>query len=111
MAYDEGLADRVRAALDGEVPGTTERKMFGGLAFLLDGHMVCGVIGDALMLRLGPELGDTALTESHVRPMDFTGKPMRGMVYVDAAGIAEDAALAGWVSRALGFVTTLPPKR
>lgn len=110
MAYDEGLAERVRAALEDEVPGTTERKMFGGLAFLLDGHMVCGVAGESLMLRLGPEGGDAALAEPHTRPMDFTGKPMRGMVYVEPEGIAEDAELADWVGRALEFVMTLPPK-
>jgi TfoX/Sxy family transcriptional regulator of competence genes len=110
MAYDEQLAARIRAALAG-VDGVSERKMFGGLAFLHHGNMACGVIGETLMLRLGPELGDAALDEPHTRPMDFTGRPMTGMVYVDPPGCATDAALGAWIDRALGFTTTLPPKR
>lgn len=111
MAYDEALADRIRTVLDDEMPGATEQKMFGGIAFMLDGHMVCGVSGESLMLRLGPDLGEAALGEPHTRPMEMTGKRMRSMVLVDPSGTAEDEQLAGWVSRALGFVTTLPPKR
>lgn len=111
MAYDEDLADRVRAALEDEMPGTTEQKMFGGIAFMLDGNMVCGVSGDALMLRLGPELGAAALGEPHTRPMEMTGKRMRSMVLVDPEGHEDDEQLADWIARALEFVTTLPPKR
>jgi hypothetical protein len=79
MAYDEDLAGRVRAVL---TPGAvvTERQMFGGLAFLLGGHTFCGIVKDALMVRLGPEGADRALDQPHVRPMDFTGRPMKGMV-------------------------------
>ena len=85
MAYDEDLADRVRAALpDGEE--VTERRMFGGLAFMLGGHMFCGVVKDTLMLRLGPEGAARALGQPHVRPMDFTGRPMKGMVFVVSHG-------------------------
>jgi TfoX/Sxy family transcriptional regulator of competence genes len=110
VAYDEQLAAGIRDVL-AETDGVAERKMFGGLAFLYHGNMVCGVVGETLMLRLGPELADAALDEPHTRPMDFTGRPMRAMVYVDPPGIATDAALAAWVKRALGFAATLPAKR
>jgi len=109
MAYDEELANRVRAALD-DVADLREQKMFGGIAFMVDGHMACGIVGDELMLRLGEEAADAALDESHVRPMDFTGRPMRTMVFVEPAGIQSDAALAEWVQQALRHVELLPPK-
>jgi TfoX/Sxy family transcriptional regulator of competence genes len=110
VAYDEQLAARIRAAL-ADADGISEREMFGGLAVLRHGNMVCGVMGDELMLRLGPELADAALDEPHTRPMDFTGRRMKSMVIVAPAGFASDEALAGWVERALGFAATLPPKR
>lgn len=84
--------------------------MFGGIAFLADGHMFVGVIGDALMARVGPENYVAALKRTHVREMDFTGKPMKGYVYVDAAGIAGDEELEEWVLQCRAFVKTLPPK-
>lgn len=108
MAYDERLADRVRGVLLTDA-GLTERRMFGGLAFMLDGHMCCGIVGDELMLRLGVDGADAALQRPHVRPMDFTGKPMTGMVYVAPEGLG-GAALRRWVERARSFVHTLPPK-
>jgi TfoX/Sxy family transcriptional regulator of competence genes len=109
MAYDEDLADRVRAVLPrGEA--VTERQMFGGLAFMLGGHMFCGVVKDALMLRLGPEAAGRALDRPHVRPMDFTGRPMRGMVFVDPEGLHGDA-LRQWVGDAAGHARGLPPKQ
>lgn len=110
MAYDEQLATRLREALN-DADGISEQKMFGGLALLQHGNMACGVMGDTLMLRLGPELADAALDEPHTRPMTFTGRPMKSMAIVDPPGFATDDALAGWVQRALGFVATLPPKR
>lgn len=110
MAYDEQLAERIRATL-ADTAGIGERKMFGGIAFLHHGNMVCGVVAETLMLRLGPERAEAALDEPHVRPMDFTGRPMRGMVYVDPPGFATDEALAEWVGRAMDFAATLPPKR
>jgi TfoX/Sxy family transcriptional regulator of competence genes len=109
MAYDETLAERVRAELAGE-DALTERKMFGGLAFMLDGNMACGIVRDELMLRLGPEGADRALDEPHVRPMDFTGRPMTGMVFVSPGGLG-DEALRHWVREAASYVRTLPPKR
>jgi len=108
MAYDERLADRVRAVLP--PAGTvTERHMFGGLAFMLDGHMFCGVVKDSLMIRLGSDGAQHALSRQHVRPMDFTGRPSKGMVFVDPEGF-KGAALRHWVDAAAAFASTLPPK-
>lgn len=109
MAYDEGLAERLREILQ-DRPGMSEAKMFGGLAFMSRGHMVCGVIDDALIARVGQERYADALTQPHVRPMDLTGKPMKGFVVIDPPGIAEDAALAAWVQCCYRFVQTLPAK-
>lgn len=108
MAYDEDLADRVRAVLP---PGAavTERQMFGGLAFLLGGHMFCGIVKDTLMVRLGPEGADRALDQPHVRPMDFTGRPMRGMVFVGPEALRGDA-LRQWVDAAACYAGGLTPK-
>src|SRR5215467_6737399 len=107
MAFDERLADRVRGAL-ADVPDVSERRMFGGLAFLVGGHMACGVVGADLMLRLGD--ADAALDRPHVRPMDFTGRPMRTMAYVAADGIVSDKELEQWVEQAVEFARALPPK-
>lgn len=109
MAYDKHLADRVRNAL-GETKGVTERKMFGGLCYLTHGHMTAGIVGPTLMLRVGPAAYAKALSRPHARPMDFTGRPLAGMVYVDPPGIATSASLRAWLDVALSFVTTLPPK-
>lgn len=109
MAFDETLADRIRSVLKRQ-KGVAERKMFGGLAFLLNGNMCCGVTKDQLMLRLGEQGTAEALTQPHARPMDFTGKPMKGMVFVAPAGLASDEDLRGWVERAVAFVSTLPAK-
>lgn len=108
MVYDEDLADRVRNALQGE-GRFDERKMIGGLTFLLNGNMVCGVVKDTLMLRLGPDGADRALTQAHVRAMDFTGRTMKGMVFVDPPGLQGDG-LQKWVDDATRFVLELPPK-
>ena len=109
MAFDDHLADRIREALR-DVPDVREQRMFGGLAFLVAGNMACGIVGDELMLRLGEPGADAALDEPHVRPMDFTGRPMRTMVYVDPAGIASPNALRRWVDQAVAHAATLPPK-
>ncbi len=109
MAYDEGLAERVRVVLATE-PAIDERKMFGGLAFMARGNMCCGIIGGSLLVRVAREDYETMLARPHVREMDFTGRPMRGFVLVDPPGIAADEDLAGWVDLSLRFVATLPPK-
>lgn len=108
MAYDEKVAERVRDVLQTE-DGVSERAMFGGLAFMIDGHMACGVVKSELMLRLGPDGADRALDRPHVRPMDFTGRPMSGMVFVAPEGL-RGAGLRRWVSQAVGFARSLPPK-
>ena len=109
MPYDDGLAHRVREALDARA-GVTEREMFGGVGFLVDDNLCCGVIGDSLVVRVGPDAYDDALDEPHARPFDFTGREMRGWIFVDQAGLASDAALDAWIDRSLAFVETLPPK-
>lgn len=109
MVYDEGLAERVRAALQG-VRGVSEKKMFGGLSFLLRGHMCCGIIGDELMVRVGPEAYAACLREPHAREMDFTGRPMKGLVTVAVAGLTSSATLAAWVARGRAYAACLPPK-
>ena len=108
MAYDERLAERVREELQAD-PGFSERKMFGGLCFMLHGHMCCGVVGERLMLRLGDEGAEAALREPHVAEMDFTGRPMKSMIYIDRDGLAGNG-LAQWVDRAAAFARSLPPK-
>lgn len=109
MAYDERLAERIRRVLPGDV-SVRERKMFGGLAFMLDGHMACGVMGPDLMLRIGTGPSERALAEAHVRRMDFTGKPLKGFVYVAPEGVASEETLRRWVEQAAAFAATLPPK-
>jgi len=106
MAYDEAVADRVRRAI-GPGPGITEKKMFGGLAFLLGGKMFCGLVRDDLMVRIGPERYRAALAEPHVRPMDFTGRPLVGYVYVSLTGAKTEKALRKWVERGATFVAGL----
>jgi TfoX/Sxy family transcriptional regulator of competence genes len=107
MAFDEILAARVREAMldRGEL---AERKMFGGLALMLNGHLCCGVIGVDLMLRVGPAAYPSALARPHARAMDFTGRPLTGYVYVAPAGLRTRRALDAWVERAAAFVLSLP---
>jgi TfoX/Sxy family transcriptional regulator of competence genes len=109
MAFDEAVAGRIRKALTG-APGVVEKKMFGGIAFMVRGNMCCGVIGDRLMLRVGPKGYETALSLPHARTMDFTGKPMKGMVYVEPAGFASAGDLNAWIATAKEFVLSLPAK-
>jgi hypothetical protein len=109
MAYDDGLAERLRNVLM-DTPNIGERKMFGGLAFMLNDYMFVGIIGENLMARVGPEQYESALNKPSVTQMDFTGKPMKGYVYVLPAGIAEDDDLTYWVDLCASFVKTLPPK-
>ena len=109
MAFDERLAGRVRETLSRR-RGVTEKRMFGGIAFLAGGHMFCGVSGEDLMVRVGPKAWAEALGRRHARPMDFTGKPLKGYVYVAPRGPAPRPSLKSWVDQGLAFARTLPPK-
>jgi|SRR5215211_2220407 len=109
MAYDEHLADRVRDAL-GDRKGLSERKMFGGIGFMIDGNMAVGVIEDDLIVRLGPEDAEKALEEHDVRPFDFTGRPMRGWIFVGSGATTSEEGLASWVDAGADHAATLPPK-
>ena len=110
MSYDEKLAQRVRKILAMK-SGVTEKKMFGGLTFLRNGHMFCGIIKEDLMVRIGPQQYEAALLQPHVRPMDFTGRPLRGYVYVAPSGYKSTSALEHWVECSMGAVATLTAKQ
>jgi hypothetical protein len=109
MAFDEELAGRVRKRLAGK-KGLTEKKMFGGLAFLLNGKMCCGVHGGELIVRLDPARTDNALVEPHTRIFDLSGRPMRGWILVELAGLADEPSLAKWVRLATTYAASLPKK-
>lgn len=109
MAYDEALANRIRNAMKGDA-ALTEKRMFGGIAFLHRGLMFVGVSGNKLMARVGKENYEDSLARKHVREMDFTGKPMRGYVYVEPPGIKSEEQLNFWLQRCKQFVRTLPAK-
>ena len=110
MAFDEELADRIRSLVRGR-SDIGERKMFGGLAFLLRGHMCFGIVGTDLMVRVGADGYQGALAKEHVRPMDFTGRPLKGKVYVAPAGVRTKPVLQYWIERGIGFSETLPVKK
>ena len=110
MAFDEGLAERIRALVSDDLD-VRERKMFGGLCFMWAGNMACGIVGDELMVRVGPDATGSALARPHTRPMDFTGRPMKGMVYVGAEGLRSARQLRTWVHMGAGFADSLPPRR
>jgi TfoX/Sxy family transcriptional regulator of competence genes len=109
MAYDEELAERVREVLAARAD-VSERKMFGGIAFMVAGNMAFGVLGDELIVRLGDEEAEKALAEDGVRPFDFTGKPAKGTVYVSAERVSGDADLSEWVDAGADYAASLPPK-
>lgn len=109
MAYDEGAAQRIREILQ-DRPDIEEKEMFGGIAFLRGGNMTCGVIQDDLIVRVGPEGYDTAISRAHARPFDFTGRPMKGWIMVSPAGYASDEDLKEWVRSGLEFTASLPDK-
>ncbi|MGB0953378.1 MAG: TfoX/Sxy family protein [Planctomycetota bacterium] len=111
MTYDGQLVSRLRDIYDTHDLGEViEKKMFGGVAFMVQGRMSCGVTKDSLMVRVGPDAYEAALKLKGAREMDFTGRPMRGFVHVDQDGFASKRALEAWVKRSLAFVTSLPPK-
>jgi len=109
MAFDEQLASRLRELFEGNLD-IRERKMFGGLCFMCRGHMFVGIVGDELMARVGPENYPAVLQQAHVRPMDFTGKPMKGYVFIAPDGLPSRQSLEMWAEKCLHFIDTLPPK-
>lgn len=109
MAYDEKLAERIREALAGG-EAVNEIRMMGGLCFMVRGHMAVGILGDELMVRVGPEAYERALGRLHAREMDFTGRPTKGFVLVAPAGIATKRSLTSWIAPAVDFAKALPPK-
>ena len=110
MPYNEHLAHRLREAL-ADRKELTERKMFGGLSFMLSGNMCCGIVKDDMVVRVGPNSHGEALAKKHARPMDFTGRPLKGMVYVGPEGYRTEEDLKYWLDQALSFVLSLPPKK
>lgn len=130
MSFDEGLLERLREIMhivppsggsvgDGMppkggttdfIPDVTEKKMFGGMCILVNGNMCCGIVDDTLMARVGPDQYFQCLELPHAREMVFTGKPLKGMIYIDPEGVAEDEDLKAWVERCMTFMNTLPPK-
>ncbi len=109
MAFNAALAGRVRNALLAR-NDVTEKKMFGGLCFMVRGHMCCGVDGVNLMLRVGSERYEAALARAHARPMDFTGRPLKGFVFVSSAGVETARQLKGWLALALENAESLPTR-
>jgi len=109
MAYNQDLAERIRAQLAPLQP-YTEKSMFGGIAFFVNGNMACGVSGDTLMVRVGPASYEEALGQPHARPFDMTGRPMKGWVGVDPEGYASDENLVDWIRQGVEFAATLPRK-
>jgi hypothetical protein len=110
MAYDERLAGRIRRVLAGR-RDVAEKRMFGGLAFLVGGKMACGVLGRDLVVRVGPDRHEAALARPGARPMDFTGRPLRGFIYVGPAGTRTAAALRRWIADGIAGAAAGPPKR
>lgn len=110
MPFEQGLAQRIREHFL-DTNGVQERKMFGGFCFMVYQHMCCGIVKDTLMARVGPNNYELCLKRKHVKEMDFTGRPMKGMVYVSPDGLDSDEELAQWLELCLGFVSSLPPKK
>jgi hypothetical protein len=109
MAFDETLATRIRAILD-DRRDLVEKHMFGGVCFMIRGHMCCGIVGSSLMARLDPDAADRLVEEPHVRPMDFTGRPMRGFLFVDPEGLGTAKSLRRWVDKCVAFAEGKPRK-
>jgi TfoX/Sxy family transcriptional regulator of competence genes len=109
MAYSEALAQRIRSEIEG-LPGLIEKKMFGGISFLLNGNMACGVIGDEMIVRVGVERHDEAMAYPTTRPFDMTGKPMAGWVVVSSDGLQDEQEVREWVRWGIDYASNLPPK-
>jgi TfoX/Sxy family transcriptional regulator of competence genes len=110
MAYDEILADRIRAVVP-PINGLSEKQMFGGWCLLVHGQMSVGIVKDELMVRLAPETAEAMLERPHTRPMDFTGRPLKGYLYVEPAGLRSEKALREWVAMGVDFAAALPAKK
>lgn len=110
MAYDEGLAHRISNILAYR-NDVVEKKMFGGLCFMISDHMSCGIVGDTLMARVGPDNYEKSLQKENVSEMDFTGRAMKGMIYVSPDGLETDEDLEYWLKLCVEFVLSLPPKK
>ena len=108
MAYDLKLAERIRSQLD-DLP-FVEKKMFGGIGFLLNGNLACGVNKENLIVRIDPEKQDTLLKKPHAKPFDLTGKPMKGWLVIEAGGVKTEKQLSVWVREGVEFAATLPAK-
>jgi TfoX/Sxy family transcriptional regulator of competence genes len=109
MPYDEGLAHRLRDLL-ADRPSVVEKRMFGGVGFIVQGNMCCGIHEDELIVRVGTDQYEEAVTKPHARVFDLTGRPMKGWVCVDPAGFESDEDLADWVEQGWQFASSLPPK-
>jgi TfoX/Sxy family transcriptional regulator of competence genes len=107
MPYDEGLAERIRTVL-ADHQGVVEKKMFGGIAFMIRGHMSVGIVKDALMVRVGTEQHEKLLRRPHARPMDFTGRPMKGFLFVDSSGLESDTDLEEWIAHGVDYAASIP---
>ena len=110
MAYDERLAERIERYF-GTRTDVDQKKMFGGLCFMVNNHMCCGILQDELMARVGSEAYEECLNQEYARAMNFTGKVMKGMIYVSAQGIKSDDQLHRWIAVCENFIRTLPPKK
>jgi TfoX/Sxy family transcriptional regulator of competence genes len=110
MAYDEQLAARVQALLKGQ-RALVEKKMFGGLAYMSKGKMFVGILNNDLVVRVGPDAHDAALKEPHARPMDFTGRPIKGYIYVGPGGTKRATQLRKWLRKGQTFAVSLPPAK
>ena len=109
MAFDERLAERIRKRL-GKRKGLAEKKMFGGIAFLLNGNMCVGVHNQDLIVRLAPEETDQALAEPHTRVFDLSGRPMKGWILVESSGLKDEKTLGKWIRLSVGYALSLPKK-
>jgi hypothetical protein len=109
MAYNEALATRVRESFAGQI-GLVEKKMFGGLGFMIQGNLACGIIADDLIVRVGPNAYASLVMRPHTRPFDFTSRPMKGWLVVEPAGLVADDDLDYWVSLGATFAGSLPAK-
>ena len=109
MAFDEDLAARVRERL-ARTKGIEEKKMFGGIAFMIRGHMSVGIVKDALMVRVGADEHEKLLRRPHARPMDFTGRPLKGFLFVDSPGLESDTDLERWIAHGVDYAASIPAK-